>query len=397
MTTTHAAPPKPPAPARPAPPPSLSRSAQSASASPAQPDRPAAPASAEGEGGSGGFAALLLQQTQDAWTQNSQAAGAGSASQAGVGAQAPDAAVPQPGPAPGGDTPAGEDTGAAALPRRGGASSRPGHAAAAKPGAAASAADAQASAADTASAPVSTTAAQPDAANAAPPQNPAALTQPAEALRPVPENPVAPPWSAPIEAAGQSALQAGLAAGTPAASPADAALPAPALPGAFAQAELDLHPGATGFAGALGAQLKAWVEGGVAQARLHLNPRQLGPIEVRIALHQGRTRLDLHAQAASTREAIERALPQLQALVAASVADVGLALAASPSTADVTEGSTADRSGPQSQGGRGDPQGEPTARMAHRLSQAFAQTPTEDPAQRTRAAPVPAGGLDLYA
>lgn len=393
MTTTTAAPPKPPA--RPAP-----------QAQPAQLNRPAAPASAEGEGGDGGFAALL-QQTQDASTQDVQAADADKDTEPTTGTPQADPAALLPNAAPRGYAQTADNADAAPSPRQGGASSRSGHSASPKPAASSAAAGIDTDAdADQAAGVAGSAAGSPgDAAAALQATDAAALAAPTDAQR-LAEG--APPtagataaWAAPADAAAaQAALQAALVVDTAAASATDASLPTQALPGAFAQAELDAHPAASGFAGALGAQLRAWVEGGVAQARLHLNPRELGPIEVRIALHQGRTRLDLHAQAASTREAIERALPQLQALVAASVADVGVALARAGNEAGALAAAADGALDGSGQRGQGEQerkaQGEPTARMAHRLSQVFAQAQDSDTVVPPSSAPR-ATGLDLYA
>ena len=50
--------------------------------------------------------------------------------------------------------------------------------------------------------------------------------------------------------------------------------------------------------------------------------RTCGPIDVRIALKDGQTRIDLSADVASTRAALAQALPQLSA----ALGDVGLSL-----------------------------------------------------------------------
>jgi flagellar hook-length control protein FliK len=101
--------------------------------------------------------------------------------------------------------------------------------------------------------------------------------------------------------------------------PPPAAAPEPSAP---AQASLPASPGTPAFAPALGLQLSTWLREGVQHASLELHPQELGPIDVRIAVKDGQTRIDLAADVTSTRHALQEALPQL----AAALGDVGLAL-----------------------------------------------------------------------
>lgn len=129
--------------------------------------------------------------------------------------------------------------------------------------------------------------------------------------------------AAAVPVAGAEAVLPSLAApgDLPVASaPAPAPDPAP-VPDAYAT--LAPTPGTEAFPAALGAQLSTWVSEGVEHARLELNPRELGPIEVHIALRDGATRIELGSDVASTRDALNQALPQL----AQALGDVGLALA----------------------------------------------------------------------
>ena len=91
------------------------------------------------------------------------------------------------------------------------------------------------------------------------------------------------------------------------------------------QATLQETPGTAAFNAALGAQLNVWVSEGVEMAQLELNPRDLGPIEVRIAMRDGQARIELGADVTSTREALAQALPSL----AEALGDVGVQLAGS--------------------------------------------------------------------
>jgi hypothetical protein len=77
------------------------------------------------------------------------------------------------------------------------------------------------------------------------------------------------------------------------------------------------------FAHELGVQVSVLARDGVHQAELHLNPAEMGPVSVQIALDGEKARIDFGAQAAATRAAIESSLPEL----AAALRDAGLTLA----------------------------------------------------------------------
>ncbi len=64
------------------------------------------------------------------------------------------------------------------------------------------------------------------------------------------------------------------------------------------------------------------VRAGVEQARIELNPAEMGPVAVQIALDGGGARIDFHADVAATRQAIEASLPSL----ASALHDAGLTL-----------------------------------------------------------------------
>lgn len=89
-----------------------------------------------------------------------------------------------------------------------------------------------------------------------------------------------------------------------------------------AHASLPASPGTPAFGPALGLQLSTWLKDGVQHASLALHPQNLGPIDIRIAVKDGQTRIDLTADVASTRQALGEALPQLSA----ALGDVGLSL-----------------------------------------------------------------------
>jgi flagellar hook-length control protein FliK len=77
------------------------------------------------------------------------------------------------------------------------------------------------------------------------------------------------------------------------------------------------------FAQAFGLEISVLARDGIQQAELHLNPAEMGPVSVQIALDGEKARIDFGAQAAATRAVIEASLPEL----AAALRDAGLTLA----------------------------------------------------------------------
>src|SRR6185437_2628720 len=81
--------------------------------------------------------------------------------------------------------------------------------------------------------------------------------------------------------------------------------------------------GTTAWVEELGAQLSWMAHRGIETASLHVSPAELGPIEVRIAVSGSDASVWFGAAQATTRAALEHALPQLRQLFASQ----GLALA----------------------------------------------------------------------
>lgn len=134
------------------------------------------------------------------------------------------------------------------------------------------------------------------------------------------------------------------------------------------------------FAQAFGLEISTLARDGIQQAELHLNPAEMGPVSVQIALDGEKARIDFGAQAAATRAAIEASLPEL----AAALRDAGLTLA----------GGGVSQHGAPRDDGRRDGRGESSARSGSReRADAVAAAPTR-PLLRSRAGP---GGVDLYA
>ncbi|MBB4843547.1 flagellar hook-length control protein FliK [Paucibacter oligotrophus] len=111
-----------------------------------------------------------------------------------------------------------------------------------------------------------------------------------------------------------SAATAGAAAG--AARPEAAATPA-SHPVMLAQ---PLHSPA--FVPEMAARLSVLAAEGVQEARLHLNPAEMGPVAVQIVVDGQQAQVSFHAENAETRAVLERGLPDL----AAALRDNGLTL-----------------------------------------------------------------------
>lgn len=101
---------------------------------------------------------------------------------------------------------------------------------------------------------------------------------------------------------------------------ASSAAPSTAPP---AEARLPHPPQSPAFAAALGQQVSLWIRRGVQQAVLQLNPAELGPVAIHIALDGARAHVDFTAPHAATRAALEGSLPVL----ASALRDSGLTLA----------------------------------------------------------------------
>jgi flagellar hook-length control protein FliK len=65
------------------------------------------------------------------------------------------------------------------------------------------------------------------------------------------------------------------------------------------------------FAPMLGARIAALVRDGIEQARISLNPQEMGPVSVQLALEGSKVSVELAAEVEATRVALEQALPTL--------------------------------------------------------------------------------------
>ena len=114
-----------------------------------------------------------------------------------------------------------------------------------------------------------------------------------------------------------------LTAAMPLPASAVGAATAPAAAPATSQAHLPASPGSAQFASQLGAQITTFVRDGIQNARLNLNPADMGPVSVRIQIDGTQAQIHLGADQSATRQALEQAMP----LLASSLREAGLTLA----------------------------------------------------------------------
>jgi flagellar hook-length control protein FliK len=114
----------------------------------------------------------------------------------------------------------------------------------------------------------------------------------------------------PIQSQAPAPLQDGGAAGVSTLI----AQPRPAVAQSIAPppAVIDVPPGEEAWTRALGERVTWMVGHQVQSAEVHLNPPDLGPLEIRISLHQDQASVSFTAQHPFTRDALEAALPRLR-------------------------------------------------------------------------------------
>lgn len=155
-----------------------------------------------------------------------------------------------------------------------------------------------------------------------------------------------------------------------------------------AVARYDLHAPvhSPGFAPEMAARLSLAATEGVQQAQLHLNPAEMGPVQVQIVLDGQQAQVSFVAEQADTRAALEKSLPEL----AGALREQGLTLS----------GGGVFSQQQQAQSGQPGQADTPGSRAALRWAAGGPDTGTADDA--TRSAPRPPlprarGVLDLFA
>ncbi|MBL0727665.1 flagellar hook-length control protein FliK [Piscinibacter sp. HJYY11] len=152
--------------------------------------------------------------------------------------------------------------------------------------------------------------------------------------------------------------------GSEAAAPASVQVPTPATSPEFPKE--------------LGVQVSVLAKDGIQQAELHLNPAEMGPISVQIAIDGTQAQVNFGADSATTRQIIESGLPEL----AASLREAGFTLSG---------GGVHSQARGREQGGDGERGGDRSGTRAIGGSNETDVTP------RRTVGRVSAGGVDLYA
>jgi flagellar hook-length control protein FliK len=131
------------------------------------------------------------------------------------------------------------------------------------------------------------------------------------------------PAATDVAAQGTAALMA--AAGSAAPTNAPTTAPLDTSPRALPEFNIAAPPGSPQFGPELGERLLWLVRDGLHEARLQLNPRDLGPVEVRLSVGDGTAQLSFSAQHAGTVAAVQQSLPQLRDLLAQQGLQLGQA------------------------------------------------------------------------
>lgn len=148
--------------------------------------------------------------------------------------------------------------------------------------------------------------------------------------------------------------------------------------------------GSPDFPQALAEKVSMWVSSaktdGTMTAELHLNPAEMGPINVKISLDGQSAQVDFAAAAVETRKAIEASLSTLSS----ALSDIGLNMTGGDVSSQTAQ-QQFDQGFAQSQGGSG--------RSSGAMGRGDAEPEADLPAMRPVQAPRPGrqGGLDLYA
>jgi flagellar hook-length control protein FliK len=153
-----------------------------------------------------------------------------------------------------------------------------------------------------------------------------------------------------------------------------------ARPADAAQVNLATPTTSPEFRAALGAQVSVLARDGVQEARLHLNPADMGPVTVQIVLEGRQAQIHFGADSAQTRQLIESGMPEL----ASALRDAGLTL----SGGGVSQ---------HGSGNRGDASSTPGGRSIDGRQDTDGADGVTSVTPRSRPAVVRAGGLDLYA
>ena len=165
--------------------------------------------------------------------------------------------------------------------------------------------------------------------------------------------------------------------GVPAATVEAGGRPEPSSPTeGMPSSRIDAPPDSPQFPGMLGARVATMVRDGIEQARIALNPQEMGPVSVQIEMSGTQVRVDLAAEVEATRLALEQALPAL----AGSLREAGFTLAGGGVFQQARDGSQ----GQPAEGGSAS-----GGSLAPRPASAEAAAPSR--------ARMPQGIVDLYA
>ena len=212
---------------------------------------------------------------------------------------------------------------------------------------------------------------------------------------------------------GQESFAAQLAAQATPVAPASMGAGATGLTAmAATEARIDTPVDAPGFGEAVMQRVVHLARDGAQEIKLHLNPVEMGPIQIRIAIESGQARIEFGAAAEATRQALEQAMPAL----AQSLQADGLGLAAGSGVAPRADPTLAGADGQPPGGAMAQSGGGQSGDQGRAGSSGVAERRTVEAGSGRTGIPAPAGhelrsgwagtarpgngilrGLDLYA
>jgi flagellar hook-length control protein FliK len=86
---------------------------------------------------------------------------------------------------------------------------------------------------------------------------------------------------------------------------------------------LDTPVGTKAWGQGVGERIQWMLSNGASSAEIRLNPQHLGPLEIRISLHNDQTQVSILAQHGATRDAIEASLPRRREMFQESNLNLG--------------------------------------------------------------------------
>jgi flagellar hook-length control protein FliK len=86
---------------------------------------------------------------------------------------------------------------------------------------------------------------------------------------------------------------------------------------------LEMPVGSTGWSEGVGERVRWMASQGVQRAEIHLHPKELGPMEIRLTMRDEVAQVSIHAAHATTREAVDASIPRLREMLSEANINLG--------------------------------------------------------------------------